>query len=82
MQLASEIMGYHEMVMPNVLGCAAYPDAPRLGDDKCDPDVLGLGWVAFVYFASTKLAGSMVLTTLLVGFVIQVWTSLLVHVVH
>ena len=66
--LAMEIMTYTGMVLPNIYGCETFP---LPGQDNCDPTVQGTGYVGIAYFVFGRIAGSLVLTTLCVGFVIQ-----------
>lgn len=64
------------MVLVNVLGCAAYPDAyPFTEINTTCENSQGMGWVAVMFFVVTKLVGGLVLTTLLVAFVIQAFTE-------
>lgn len=72
-----EIMGYQDMLMINVVGCAEYPDGYPFGGagvPQCTTSK-GMGWIAVAYFVIGKVVGTLVLTSLVIGFVIQAFAE-------
>ena len=70
-------MTYTGMVLPNIYGCGVYElPGPPIDNPYCDPNTLGKGWVGIAYFVFARIAGALVLTTLLVGFVIQAFSEI------